>query len=124
MIRTALLLFLTVTIGTIVAGFWSDPRRGTDRRSHRFAVAHVGIGLTAVAAWVVYLIGRADAVGTASTAALFLTALLGTGTLLSTHNRDRRVPHEQRAAAVPALALLLHGAAAAAAITSAVAVVM
>lgn len=120
-IGAALLLFLTVTLGAIVAGFWTHPERSTaDRRSHLLGSAHVTIGLTAVAAWVVYLIARDETVGTVAVAGLALTAALGISALVSTGRRNRTASYAKRPDAVPVAVLVLHGAAAASAIVLAI----
>ena len=116
-ISAALLMFATVTLGAIVAGFWSHPeRRRTDPRSHRLGTAHVITGLTAVAAWVTYLIARNETVGTAAVTALVVAATLGTSAFVSTRQRDRTADYEDRPDPVPPVVLLLHGAGALSAI--------
>ena len=121
-IGAALLLSLTVTLGVIVAGFWSHPERRTiDRRSHRLGLAHVALGLVAVAAWVTYLIARHEPVGTLAVTVLLATAALGATVLVSTRQRDRTAAYTNRPAPVPAAALVLHGAGAVATIVSAIA---
>lgn len=123
-ISAALLLFLTITLGAIVAGFWSHPERWTvDRRSSLLGSAHVAVGLSAVAAWVVYLIARDDMMGTIAVIGLAVTAGLGTTTLLSTRRRDRTAGYTEPPDAVPLAALILHGAAAAAATGAAIAAI-
>ena len=123
-IGAALLMFVTVTLGVVQLGFWSDPlRRRTDRRSHVLGVSHVSLALPAVTVWVIYLIGRDRAVGVAGVGVLATVFVLGVATFFSTSGRDRRTDETQRADAVPGIVLALHGAAAVAAlVTAAVAV--
>ena len=123
-IGAAFLMFVTVTLGAVQLGFWSDPlRRRTDQRSHVLGVIHVSLALPAVAVWVIYLIGRDQVVGVAGVGVLAAVFVLGVATFVSTSGRDRRTEVTQRADAVPGIVLALHGAAAVAAlVTAAVAV--
>lgn len=119
-IGAALLMFVTVTLGVVQLGFWSDPlRRRTDRRSHVLGVSHASLALPAVAVWVIYLIGRDRAVGVAGVGVLAAVFVLGVATFFSTSGRDRRTEETQRADAVPGIVLALHGVAAVAALVSA-----
>lgn len=119
MIAATLLLFLTVTLGVMVAGFWSDPKRRTvDRRSHRLGLTHVALGSLAVAAWVIYLVARDAAAGSVAVTLVLATAAVGVSVLLSTRQGDRTAAYTNRPAPVPAGALVLHGVAAAATIVS------
>lgn len=71
MVPAFLAAALTVVLGVVVLAFWSSPERtAVDRRSVALATLHVVVALSAVAAWVWFVIDRADAVGTAALAGI------------------------------------------------------
>lgn len=117
-VAAAVALFLTVSAGAVVLGYWAHPERATaDRRSVGLASAHVAAATTAVAAWVVYLIGGSNGIGSASLVALLAAAALGGSTLLSTRQRERSGRYVDRPEPVPTAVLAVHAAAAATAVT-------
>jgi hypothetical protein len=121
-VGSALLLFLTVTVGAVVLGFWSHPERGrVDRRSHLLGSAHILLALPAVAIWVLYMIGRRETTATVAIAAITTTLALGISTFLSSRRRDRTGDYGDPPDIVPTAVLVLHGAAAAAALALAIA---
>jgi len=108
---------VTVLTGVVVLAFWSDPQRtARDRRSVRLGILHVAIAGTAVALWVVFVIGRASTTGAVSLGLFAAAALAGATTLTSSRHGER--VHDD-IDAVPVVVLAVHGLMAAATLAAA-----
>ena len=106
-------LFLTVLTGVPVLGLWLQPERSaTDRRSTALGIVHVAIALTAVTAWVVFVIVQSTTTAGIAGGLIATTVTLGVTTLVSSHAGERRV-RDERAEPVPRPALAVHATAAA-----------
>ena len=110
-VPAAAALAFTVFMGVIVLALWTGPERRADHRSNTLASAHVPVATATIGVWLAFLITGGSGLAVAGAGLAAGTAALGLATLASSL---RRPP------AVPALALVLHGAGAALTITLAV----
>lgn len=114
MVPAFLVTAATVVLGVVVLAFWSSPERtAVDPRSVVLASLHIVVALVAVGAWVWFLIGGANAVGTTALVGVLTAAALGVSTLLSSRRRERSGRYSDVPEPVPNVLLILHGAAAA-----------
>jgi hypothetical protein len=106
MVTPLLVSFVTVVTGVIVLAFWSQAARAQqDRRSTALGILHVTVAVTAVALWIVFVIGRADAIGRVSLGLLVTAAVAGVATLVSSRAGERT---HRDIEAVPMVVLAVH----------------
>lgn len=117
MVTPLLASFVTVVTGVIVLAFWSQAGRAQqDRRSTALGILHVSVAATAVALWVVFVIGRSGAIGRVSLALLAAAVVVGVATLVSSRAGERR---HHDIDGVPVVVLALHAVLAAGTVAAA-----